>query len=71
MIDPFLVIKILGFSALSFAVALLATPLLTHFLYKYRLGKQIRSAESAPIFASMHAGKEGTPTSARREWEVF
>lgn len=62
MIDPFVVVKILGFSALAFAVALFATPLLTHFLYKYRLGKQIRSAESAPIFASMHAGKEGTPT---------
>mgnify|MGYP001572454694 CR=1 FL=1 len=62
MIDPFLVVKILGFSALAFAVALFSTPLLTHFLYKYRLGKQIRSAESAPIFASMHAGKAGTPT---------
>lgn len=62
MIDPFVVVKILGFSALAFLVALFSTPLLTHFLYKYRLGKQIRSAESAPIFASMHAGKAGTPT---------
>ncbi len=62
MIEPFLVVKILGFSALAFAVALFSTPLLTHFLYKYKMGKQIRSAASAPIFASMHAGKAGTPT---------
>lgn len=62
MTDSFLIAKILGFSALAFAVAILWTPLLTHFLYKYRLGKQIRSAESAPVFAKMHAGKAGTPT---------
>ena len=62
MIDPFLIIKILGFSAIAFVLAIAWTPLLTHFLYKYRLGKQIRSAEHAPIFAKMHAGKVGTPT---------
>ena len=62
MIDPFLIIKILGFSAAAFVLAIAWTPLLTHFLYKYRLGKQIRSAEHAPIFAKMHAGKVGTPT---------
>ena len=62
MVDPFLIIKILGFSAAAFVLAIAWTPLLTHFLYKYRLGKQIRSAEHAPIFAKMHAGKAGTPT---------
>lgn len=62
MIDPFIIIKILGFSTLAFVAALFSTPLLTHFLYKYRLGKQIRSAENAPVFAAMHAGKAGTPT---------
>src|SRR3972149_710670 len=62
MVDPFLIIKILGFSAIAFVLAIAWTPLLTHFLYKYRLGKQIRSAEHAPIFAKMHAGKVGTPT---------
>jgi len=62
MVDPFLIIKILGFSAAAFVLAIAWTPLLTHFLYKYRLGKQIRSAENAPIFAKMHAGKVGTPT---------
>ena len=62
MIDPFLIIKILGFSAIAFVLAIAWTPLLTHFLYKYRLGKQIRSAEQAPVFAKMHASKAGTPT---------
>lgn len=62
MVDPFLIIKILGFSALSFAAAILFTPILTHFLYTYRLGKQIRTADSAPIYNSLHAKKTGTPT---------
>ncbi|MEK7520107.1 MAG: phospho-N-acetylmuramoyl-pentapeptide-transferase [Patescibacteria group bacterium] len=62
MIDPFLLTKILGFSALAFAVAVVWTPLLTHILFKYKLGKQIRAAESAPIFSKLHAGKAGTPT---------
>ncbi len=38
------------------------TPFLTHILYKYRLGKGIRDAKEAPIFASMHQKKAGTPT---------
>jgi len=46
---------------LSFIVAVGWTPLLTHFLYKYKLGKQIRSSDTAPIFASLHAKKSGTP----------
>lgn len=62
MVDSFLVIKIIGFSALAFIVAIAWTPLLAHFLYKYRLGKQIRSADNAPVFARLHAGKAGTPT---------
>lgn len=57
----FQVIRILSLAAASFVVALLLTPLWTHFLYKYKLGKQIRSA-GAPIFSSLHKKKEGTPT---------
>ena len=60
--DTFLLIKILGFASAAFVFAVLATPTLTHFLYKYRLGKQIRSEESAPIFAGLHKKKSGTPT---------
>lgn len=58
----FNIIKIFFLTALSFVVAISWTPLLTHFLYKYRLGKQIRDEGSAPIFAKMHEGKRGTPT---------
>jgi len=61
MSDLFQISRILGLSALAFAVAFLLTPALTYFLYKYRLGKQIR-AEGAPIFAALHKKKEGTPT---------
>ena len=53
--------RLLILTSIAFAVAFLGTPLLTHFLFKYRLGKQIR-AEGAPIFTNIHSGKEGTPT---------
>ena len=56
------VIKIFFLTTLSFVAAILWTPLLTHFLYKYKLGKQIRDAASAPIFSALHQGKSGTPT---------
>jgi len=59
--DIFQVARLLGLTALSFTIAMVWTPGLTHFLYKYRLGKQIRS-EGAPIFNGLHQKKEGTPT---------
>jgi len=49
------------FFALSFGVALILTPILVNLLYKYKVGKQIRT-EGAPVFASLHKKKEGTPT---------
>lgn len=55
-------IHILTLGTLSFVIALLLTPLLTHFLFKYRLGKQIRSAALAPVFNALHEKKSGTPT---------
>ena len=60
--DALLLTKILGLSSLAFIMAILLTPILTHFLYKYKLGKQIRSAEDAPVFAKLHTKKAGTPT---------
>lgn len=62
MLDAFALSKILVLATLSFVLALAWTPLLTHFLYKYRLGKSIRSAVSAPMFAKLHAKKAGVPT---------
>ncbi|MBU1036755.1 phospho-N-acetylmuramoyl-pentapeptide-transferase [Patescibacteria group bacterium] len=62
MIENFIVIKILLLTTVSFSLAIIFTPLLTHFLYKYKIGKQIRSSEATPIFSSLHKKKEGTPT---------
>ena len=61
MSEIFEISRILGLTALAFVFAMAWTPALTHFLYKYRLGKQIRS-EDAPIFNQLHQKKEGTPT---------
>jgi len=48
-------------TTVSFVLALLLTPVLLKILSKYNVGKQIR-AEGAPVFASFHQKKEGTPT---------
>lgn len=58
----FYLIKILFFTTLSFVFAISWTPILTHFLYKHKLGKQIRNTGATPIFSKMHAKKAGTPT---------
>lgn len=60
--QEFYLIKVLFFSILAFVVAFLATPLLTRFLYKYKLGKKIRNSGATPVFSGLHAHKEGTPT---------
>jgi len=59
--NSFIVTKIFLLSTVSFLVAFAWTPLLTHFLYKYNLGKGIRDAKQAPVFAMMHQKKAGTP----------
>ncbi|MCD6471403.1 phospho-N-acetylmuramoyl-pentapeptide-transferase [bacterium] len=58
----FFVIKIFFLATLSFLLAFVFTPALTHFLYKYKVGKQIRDEKSAPIYARLHQKKAGTPT---------
>ncbi len=58
----FYIVKILFFSALAFIFTIIVAPLLTHYLYKYKLGKKIRNAGETPIFSGLHAHKEGTPT---------
>ena len=57
-----LVIKIFFVTVISFGLAMAWTPLLTHFLYKFKLGKQIREGGLSPIFSALHAKKSGTPT---------
>lgn len=62
MIDTESIIKALSVATVSFGLAMLFTPLWTKFLYRHRLGKTIRSAAEAPVFAALHAKKAGTPT---------
>ena len=62
--DPGLVVdivRVVGLAMVTFLVALGLTPVLTHYLYKYRFGKSIRNSGSTPIYSSLHAVKEGTP----------
>lgn len=58
----FYVIKILFLTALAFVFAVSWTPLLTHYLYKYNLGKKIRANGATPVYTKLHAHKNGTPT---------
>ncbi len=58
----FYLAKILLLSTLAFVFTMAWTPLLTHFLYKYKMGKKIRSNGVTPIFTKLHSKKSGTPT---------
>jgi len=60
--DTFSIIKVFSFAAVAFVVTVIWTPFLTNFLYKYKIGKQIRDSKTAPIFAKLHMKKSGTPT---------
>lgn len=60
--QEFYVIRILFFTAMAFVFTMAWTPFFTHFLYKYKLGKQIRDDGSTPLFSKLHAHKAGTPT---------
>ena len=60
--DFFNIIKILFLTTLSAIIAVAWTPLLTHFLYKYKVGKSIRDNGKTPIFTKLHKEKQGTPT---------
>ena len=54
--------RMFWFAVAAFVIAIIWTPVLTSILYKYRIGKRNRSAADAPIYAQLHAKKEGTPT---------
>ena len=58
----FYIVKVFGLATLAFLLAMAWTPFLSHFLYHYHLGKGIRDAQQAPIFAKLHQKKLGTPT---------
>ena len=58
----FYIVKILFLSTLAFVFTVAWTPILTHFLYKYKMGKKIRNSGNTPVFSMLHAHKAGTPT---------
>lgn len=62
LIDTWGIVKVFLLGALAFVVTIAWTPALTHFLYKYKLGKTIRRDPNAPIFSKLHEHKSGTPT---------
>lgn len=56
------IIKIFILTTLSFLIAVSWTPVLVNLLNRFRMGKQIRDEETAPIFSKLHQKKSGTPT---------
>ena len=56
------IIKLFILATLSFGIAFVATPIMTRFLYKFKMGKQIRDSKTAPTVSRMHKAKSGTPT---------
>jgi len=55
-------VRILALALISFLAALAFTPLLAKFLDNFAIRKQVRTAESAPVFFKFHEKKIGTPT---------
>ncbi len=60
--ENFDIIKIFLLTTITFLVTIGLTPILTHYLFKHKLGKKIRSEKETPIFSSLHKSKSGTPT---------
>ena len=54
--------KIFTLTSLGFIFAICVTPLFIKFLYKNKLGKQIRNDGTTPLFSELHQHKAGTPT---------
>lgn len=59
-------VLLFSFATITFLITFLLTPAFTAFLYKNRLGKQIREqaldGNGAPLFRELHLKKTGTPT---------
>ncbi|MBN2198066.1 hypothetical protein JW698_02685 [Candidatus Wolfebacteria bacterium] len=62
-IHAFFIVKILSFLIISFTIAIILSPILIHFLYKYKCWKkkpreETFGGEKTPIFTRLHAKKE-------------
>ena len=62
MMIPNSVIQPLALMAGSAILAFICMPILIRTLVKYKMGKSIRDAASAPVMNGLHQAKEGTPT---------
>lgn len=56
------VIRVLSICVIAFVSAMIFAPLMSKFLYKYKIGKQIRAEGDTPIFTALHMKKKGIPT---------
>ncbi len=54
--------RVLLVAMLSFLIALAITPIFLKLIRRFDLSKQIRSSDSAPVYAALHKNKMGTPT---------
>lgn len=55
-----IIIKIFILTTISSLFALTLAPIVTHFLYNYKLGKRIRQSKT-PLYYKLHQHKTGTP----------
>ncbi len=61
-LESFELVRVLLLSAIAFVVAFSWAPSLMKVLHTWHIAKSIRPAADAPVFASLHAKKSGTPT---------
>ncbi|HWR00069.1 MAG TPA: phospho-N-acetylmuramoyl-pentapeptide-transferase [Candidatus Methylomirabilis sp.] len=61
-LEPNAVARVVAISATSFVVAIILMPVWIGILRRWKMGKSIRDASSAPVMAKLHAAKAGTPT---------
>jgi phospho-N-acetylmuramoyl-pentapeptide-transferase len=57
-------IRVIVLTTIGFVTAFIAAPFWLRFISRHNFGKQIRSSSDAPVFASLHEKKRGTPTGA-------
>jgi phospho-N-acetylmuramoyl-pentapeptide-transferase len=60
--DSDAIARVMTISGTAFLAALLLMPVWINILRRWKMGKSIRTADSAPIMAKLHAGKAGIPT---------
>lgn len=62
IVSTYDLVKMFWLALISFLIAIALTPIMTDFLYRNKMGKKIRDAKDAPIYAKLHEKKAGTPT---------